>query len=190
MTHSLFLVLLVVSLIVAAAGNVLGLVTAFQESIVLGILCFLFPIALLVFYAMKWKRPAVRLAFRLSIFGLLGLLLSSLGLGYSSGASLDLDQLAIDDAMEADQTELATAPESEALPAIVATPIPPSESPCEYEQCMNIGYAATKQKDYGTALINFRRALGHRPNDPFATKAIHNLEVAMGTAPILEPTEE
>ncbi len=190
MTQSLFLVLLVVSVIVATVGNVLGLVTAFQENIVLGLLCFLFPIAILAFYAMKWKRPAVRLAFRLSIFGLLGLLLSLLGLGYSSGASLDLDQLVIDDAMEAEKTELATVPESEVLPAIVATPIPPSESPCDYEQCMNIGYAATAQKDYDTALINFRRALGHRPDDPFATKAIHNLEVAMGTVPTPESTAE
>ena len=132
----------------------------------------------------------MRLACRLFLLGLLGILLSSLGLVSSLGVSLDLDPSMVDDAMEAEKTELATAPEGEALPAIVATPIPPSESPCEYEQCMNIGYAATKQKDYGTALINFRRALGHRPNDPFATKAIHNLEVAMGTVPATESTAE
>ena len=45
-----------------------------------------------------------------------------------------------------------------------------------YEQAMRIGYAATEQKDYQTALINFRRALEARPGDRYATAAIRNVE--------------
>ena len=45
-----------------------------------------------------------------------------------------------------------------------------------YEQAMRIGYAATEQQDYQTALINFRRALEVRPGDRYATIAISNVE--------------
>ena len=41
---------------------------------------------------------------------------------------------------------------------------------------MRIGYAATQQRDYQTALINFRRALEERPGDNFASSAIQNVE--------------
>ncbi|MDJ0705748.1 MAG: hypothetical protein QNJ46_20980 [Leptolyngbyaceae cyanobacterium MO_188.B28] len=46
----------------------------------------------------------------------------------------------------------------------------------QYTQAMRIGYAATEQKDYQTALINFRRALEARPGDRYATEAIRNVE--------------
>ncbi|NET31755.1 MAG: hypothetical protein F6K19_07100 [Cyanothece sp. SIO1E1] len=46
----------------------------------------------------------------------------------------------------------------------------------DYTRFMRIGYAATEQEDYQTALINFRRALEIRPEDPFASKAINNVE--------------
>lgn len=45
-----------------------------------------------------------------------------------------------------------------------------------YTQAMLIGYAATEQEDYQTALINFRRALEARPGDRYALAAIANIE--------------
>jgi tetratricopeptide (TPR) repeat protein len=45
-----------------------------------------------------------------------------------------------------------------------------------YTQAMLIGYAATEQEDYQTALINFRRALAARPGDRYALAAIANIE--------------
>lgn len=45
-----------------------------------------------------------------------------------------------------------------------------------YDRYMQAGYAATQQKDSQTALLYFRRALDERPNDPFATQAIRNVE--------------
>lgn len=44
-----------------------------------------------------------------------------------------------------------------------------------YERHMRIGYAATDNQDYQTALINFRRALKTRPNDPYASQAVRNV---------------
>lgn len=46
----------------------------------------------------------------------------------------------------------------------------------DFTRFMRIGYAATAQFDYNTALINFRRALELRPDNPFATVAIENVE--------------
>ncbi|MGI0488753.1 hypothetical protein ACN4EK_25365 [Pantanalinema rosaneae CENA516] len=45
----------------------------------------------------------------------------------------------------------------------------------EYDRSMQIGYDATEQGDYNTALINFRRALAERPGDHYASQAIRNV---------------
>ncbi|MEC5029349.1 MAG: hypothetical protein SAL07_05500 [Oscillatoria sp. PMC 1051.18] len=50
-----------------------------------------------------------------------------------------------------------------------------SEIESDYDRYMRIGYDATQQEDYQTALINFRRALEERPQDPYALQAIRNV---------------
>ncbi len=45
-----------------------------------------------------------------------------------------------------------------------------------YTTAMLVGYAAAEQRDYHTALINFRRALAERPGDRYAKAAIRNME--------------
>ena len=45
-----------------------------------------------------------------------------------------------------------------------------------FTQYMLDGYAATDQRDYPTALSNFRNALQLRPGNPYATQAISNVE--------------
>ncbi|MGB3291755.1 MAG: tetratricopeptide repeat protein [Phormidesmis sp.] len=44
-----------------------------------------------------------------------------------------------------------------------------------FAQTMNVGYAASRQGDFNTALINFRRALTMRPNNPYAAAAADNM---------------
>ncbi len=44
-----------------------------------------------------------------------------------------------------------------------------------FEQLMNVGYAASRQGDFNTALINFRRALAIRPSNPYAAAAADNM---------------
>lgn len=46
----------------------------------------------------------------------------------------------------------------------------------QYRKSMQLGYLATKLGDYQTALINFKRALAERPNDPYARKAVQNTQ--------------
>ena len=45
-----------------------------------------------------------------------------------------------------------------------------------FTQYMLAGYAATNERDYQTALTNFRRALQLRPGNPYATRAISNVQ--------------
>jgi YARHG domain len=45
---------------------------------------------------------------------------------------------------------------------------------------MRIGYSASRQHDYQTALINFRRALDERPGDRYASEAANNMENIIG----------
>lgn len=44
-----------------------------------------------------------------------------------------------------------------------------------FKQLMDVGYRASAQGDFNTALINFRRALELRPNEPYASAAADNM---------------
>ncbi|MEL7331841.1 MAG: hypothetical protein AAFN12_06305 [Cyanobacteria bacterium J06560_2] len=44
-----------------------------------------------------------------------------------------------------------------------------------FDQLMSVGYAASAQGDFHTALINFRRALELQPNQPYAVAAADNM---------------
>ena len=44
-----------------------------------------------------------------------------------------------------------------------------------FKQLMDLGYAASAQGDFHTALINFRRALVLQPNQPYAIAAADNM---------------
>lgn len=54
-------------------------------------------------------------------------------------------------------------------------PLPVEPQQSNYDRHMQIGYSATKKRDYQTALISFRRALAERPGDTYATQAIRNV---------------
>jgi Tfp pilus assembly protein PilF len=41
---------------------------------------------------------------------------------------------------------------------------------------MNAGYTATQQRDYRTALTYFQRALQLRPSNPYARRAVQNVQ--------------
>ncbi len=45
-----------------------------------------------------------------------------------------------------------------------------------FTQYMLAGYAATQQRDYQTALTNFQRALQLRPSNPYAVRAVRNVQ--------------
>ncbi len=51
----------------------------------------------------------------------------------------------------------------------------PAKAQMSFQQLMDVGYAASLQGDFNTALINFRRALALRPNHPYASAAADNM---------------
>jgi tetratricopeptide (TPR) repeat protein len=67
----------------------------------------------------------------------------------------------------------------------IASPQPNSPQPASpqtnidnvqaFDRAMRVGYAASRQGDFNTALINFRRALAIRPNQPYAQAAADNM---------------
>ena len=46
----------------------------------------------------------------------------------------------------------------------------------KYERYMRMGYDATNNRNYQTALINFKRALKERPGDFYASQALRNVQ--------------
>ncbi|MGB3296927.1 MAG: hypothetical protein WBA76_01565 [Phormidesmis sp.] len=57
-----------------------------------------------------------------------------------------------------------------------ATPAPGlTTAGMTFQQAMNVGYAASRQGDFDTALINFQRALMIRPGNPYASAAADNM---------------
>ncbi|MEL6469544.1 MAG: tetratricopeptide repeat protein [Cyanobacteria bacterium J06623_4] len=59
--------------------------------------------------------------------------------------------------------------------SIVQTSVGAAPTGQTFEQLMDVGYAASRQGDFNTALINFRRALELRPNHPYASAAADNM---------------
>jgi len=59
---------------------------------------------------------------------------------------------------------------------VQATPAPGlTTAGMSFKQAMNVGYAASRQGDFNTALINFQRALMLRPGNPYAAAAADNM---------------
>lgn len=57
-----------------------------------------------------------------------------------------------------------------------ATPAPGlTTAGMTFRQAMNVGYAASRQGDFDTALINFQRALMIQPKNPYASAAADNM---------------
>ncbi|MEL7052651.1 MAG: hypothetical protein AAGM45_12795 [Cyanobacteria bacterium J06588_5] len=52
---------------------------------------------------------------------------------------------------------------------------PEMKNALTFKQLMDLGYAASAQGDFHTALINFRRALVLQPNQPYAIAAADNM---------------
>jgi len=184
-------VIMAVGYLIMLTGGIWGLILAFQDSAVWGLLYLFVPFAALVFFIKKWSRIPVRKSFFLQIGGFLVGLLGIVGFAFMSnsfaGSGLNPalapgspDEIPVEASTDSPElsTNPATASDESASPPTNQT-TPASDYPCDFTQCMNVGYAAMQQEDYQTALINFRRALEQRPGNTYATEAIQNAEAAI-----------
>lgn len=183
-------VIMAVGYLLMLTGGIWGLILAFQDSAVWGLLYLFVPFAALVFVVKKWSRIPVRKSFFLQIGGFLVGLLGILGFAFMSnsfaGNGLNPaltpsspDEIPVE--ASTNSPELSTDPSttSDESASSPTNQTAASDYPCDFTQCMNVGYAAMQQKDYQTALINFRRALEQRPGNTYATEAIQNAEAAI-----------
>jgi hypothetical protein len=78
-------------------------------------------------------------------------------------------------------TAASTTPTSTTATTPAATPASASRATV-YDRYMQAGYRATQGKDRTTALLYFRRALDERPEDPYALRALRNVETYLPAA--------
>lgn len=192
------IVLILLGFLLSLIGGIWGIVLAFQDSTTWGLLYLFVPFASLVFIIKKWGNPAVKKSFFL---GLLGVAIAMLGAFLGGQTTPDTVIIAPDltgampvpnaTTTPTDLTPIQPAPiippppvtPATASPAVPAIAVPTSPKQLyDYRQSMLIGYAAFEQKDYQTALINFKRAAQARPGDTYAVKAIQNTEAVLEQA--------
>jgi hypothetical protein len=176
-------------------GYIWGLVQAFGEETVWGVLYLLVPFAALVFYIKNWGNKQIRKTFLIQCTGLLMFVLGgSIALIYGLTNFAQQSKSEFQVTVEPNQpwpspfpSDLNTSPSpsQESSPRVdapvVAAPNLPSIPAQKYDfkQSMQLGYLAYENRDYQTALINFNRALQARPGDAYATKAIDNTKKAI-----------
>lgn len=205
------LILLALGCLAMFGGGIWGIVLSFQESTTWGLLYFFVPFAALVFVIKKWSKKSVRRSFFLSLGGFIAVILSAVipavlfgsaspnfatdsatiyeetDLAFEDDASLEADTAETASTTESSSTSDSAASTANAAPtdstASNQTSIAQSETqaPCNFKQCMSVGYAAYGQKDYQTALINFERALQQQPNNEYAINAVNNTKAILQT---------
>jgi glucan phosphoethanolaminetransferase (alkaline phosphatase superfamily) len=71
-----YVILLLLGILISLVGNIIGIVQAFQESAVWGLLYLFLPFAALVFLIKFWERPWVRRSLWAHLIGLAFILMS------------------------------------------------------------------------------------------------------------------
>ncbi|PSB50467.1 hypothetical protein C7B67_14370 [filamentous cyanobacterium Phorm 6] len=187
--------------ILSLVGGIWGLVQAFQEDIVWGLLYLIVPFAFLVFYAKKWSNLKIRKTFLIQCAGLFMFLLGGIITMVSYGAefaklaqsgTITVQSGSSEQSPSSFPSDFSTSssptpeesPASESSPQLSPAPISEPTSGTvgqqgDFKQLMKLGYAYYGQGEYQTALINFNRALQVRPGNAYAIKAVDNTKKAI-----------
>jgi tetratricopeptide (TPR) repeat protein len=189
-------------LLLATVGYIWGLVQAFQEEVVWGLLYWFIPFAALIFYIKKWSNKKIRKTFLIQLAALPMFLLGGIITVVSYGAefaklaqsgTITVNQGSSEESPSSFPSDFSTSsspsqepsPTSESSPQLSAAPIPEPISGTvgiekgDFKQLMKLGYTYYGQGDYQTALIIFNRALQARPGNAYAVKAIDNTKMAI-----------
>jgi len=190
-----------IALILSLGGTVLlfvgaiwGLIQAFREDVVWGVLFLIVPFASYVFYAKKWQNPKIRKTFLMQLASVpliaLGALIASMSPQSTPQKSNNFrpNTNFSQNAREESPSSFATT-DFNVYPSSsqASSPIYKASSQRssvaaqkdDFKQSMKLGYAYYGQGDYQTALVNFNRALQVRPGDAYAVKAVSNTKSAL-----------
>jgi hypothetical protein len=132
---STFIVLFFVGLVLSLVGSIWGLVQAFREDVVWGILYWFVPFASLVFYIKKWSNPKIRKTFLIQVAGLPVMLFSSFNLSQDPSLKPSIDR-EINPSDNSGSRSPSPALESSVSPA----PVP--EAKYDFTKSMQLGYLA------------------------------------------------
>lgn len=189
-------------LLLATVGYIWGLLQAFQEEVVWGLLYWFIPFAALVFYIKKWSNKKIRKTFLIQLAAWPMFLLSGIITMVSYGT--ELTKLAQSGTVTVNQGSseqssssfpsdfsISSSPSQEqspgAEPSTELSPAPILEPTSgtvglqkgDFKQLMKLGYTYYGQRDYQTALIIFNRALEAGLGNVYAVKAIDNTKMAI-----------
>ena len=189
-------------ILLSIVGSIWGLVQAFQEDVVWGLLYWFIPFAALVFYIKKWSNKKIRKTLFIQLAAWPMFLLSGIITMITYGTEFTKLAQSGTITIQPESTEQSPSsfpsdssisssptpeqsPSSEASPQLSAAPIPEPTSGTvgvqqgDFKQLMKLGYTYYGQQDYQTALIIFNRALQARPGNAYAVKAIDNTKIAI-----------
>jgi tetratricopeptide (TPR) repeat protein len=181
----------VLGLVLSLVGYIWGLVQAFGEETLWGVLYLLVPFAAWVFYVKNWSNKKIRKTFLIQCTGLLMFVLGGVttlvfyGANFTqiSDPSLNQELKNNDSSPSAFPSDNNTSPSPSQKSSPAAEPSPQSSivpiQKDEFKQSMKLGYIYYGQRDYQTALINFNRALQVLPGDAYAVKAVDNTKMAI-----------
>ncbi|MEG5035906.1 tetratricopeptide repeat protein [Microcoleus sp. AT3-D2] len=195
----------ILGLVLSLVGYFWGLVQAFGEETIWGVLYLLVPLASVVFYIKNWSNKKIRKTFLIQCAGLLMFVLGGItsvfyGKNFvklsDSGSNVEQGYNEQSPSSFPSGFNTSPSPNQELSPAFesvpAAEPSPASAAPVsepnsprvsaqnsDFKQSMKLGYIYYGQGDYQTALINFNRALQLRPGDAYAVKAVDNTKSAI-----------
>ncbi|MEG4306625.1 tetratricopeptide repeat protein [Microcoleus sp. D3_18a_C4] len=196
----------ILGLVLSLVGYFWGLVQAFGEETIWGVLYLLVPLASLVFYIKNWSNKKIRKTFLIQCAGLLMFVLGGIttsvfyGKNFvkvsDSGSNVEQGYNEQSPSSFPSGFNTSPSPYQELSPAFesvpAAEPSPTYAAPVtepnsarvaaqnsDFKQSMKLGYIYYGQGDYQTALINFNRALQLRPGDAYAVKAVDNTKSAI-----------
>ncbi|MEG4271663.1 MULTISPECIES: hypothetical protein [unclassified Microcoleus] len=190
----------ILGLVLSLVGYFWGLVQAFGEETIWGVLYLLVPLASLVFYIKNWSNEKIRKTFLIQCAGLLMFVLAGIttsvfyGKNFVkiSGSGSNVEQGYNEQSPSSFPSGFNTSPSpnQELSPAL--EPSPTSAAPVnhpnsarvaaqnsDFKQLMKLGYIYYDRGDYQTALINFNKALHIRPGEASAVKAVYNTKSAI-----------
>ena len=184
--------------VLSIAGYIWGLVLAFQQETIWGLLYFFIPGAAFVFHVIYWSNLKTRKPFLMQCAGLLMFLLGILttyvfaGLNFKpiSQSEVNVQQGANEQSPSSFPSGFNTSPSpiQEQSPTADATPgAEPNFGTVggqqyDFNQSMQLGKLAYTKGDYQTALINFNRALQANPGDAEALKGVDDSKKAIAQA--------
>ena len=184
--------------VLSFAGYIWGLVLAFQQETIWGLLYFFIPGAGLVFHVKFWSNLKIRKAFLVQCGGLLMFLLG----GFTtyvfhakdfkpiSQSGVNGQQGSSEESPSSFPSDFNTSPPPIQEPSPAADAAPSAEpnfgtvggQQYDFNKSLQLGKLAYNKGDYQTALINFNRAVQANPGDAEALKGVEDTKKAIAQA--------